>query len=106
MLDSYSRAVEAIRRHPGFKELVRRRGRLSLTLLALMLGTYFVLITLVAFAPGLLMQPLVEGSKITVGVFFAVFVIVFGIVMTGVYVRRANSELDELSDRVVMEAVK
>jgi uncharacterized membrane protein (DUF485 family) len=104
MQDSISRTVEAIRRDPRFDELVRRRRRLSLTLLALVLGTYFGLTTLVAFAPGLLLRPVADGSLVTVGILFAVSVIVLGGVMTGVYVRRANTELDELGARVLAEA--
>lgn len=104
MQDSVSRTVDAIRRNPQFDELVRRRARLSLTLLALMLGAYLGLTTLVAFAPGLLQQPVAAGSQLTVGIVLAVFVIVLGGVMTGVYVRRANTEFDELSARIIVEA--
>lgn len=104
MQDSISRTVEAIRRNPRFDELVRRRRRLSLTLLALVLGAYFALTTLVAFAPGLLLRPLAAGTHVTIGILFAVSVIVFGGAMTGVYVRRANTELDELGARILSEA--
>jgi uncharacterized membrane protein (DUF485 family) len=33
-------------------------------------------------------------------------VIVFTILITGIYVRRANSEFDELSERIKREALK
>lgn len=97
--------VEAIRRNPRFDELVRRRARLSLTLLALTLAAYFGLTTLVAFAPGLLLTPAAEGSRITVGIALAVAVIVLGWAMTGIYVR-ANDELDQLGNRIIEEAGK
>ena len=103
MKDPTASTVEAIRLDPRFDELVRRRARLSLTLLALTLAAYLGLTTLVAFAPGLLLTPAAEGSRITLGIVLAVFVIVLGWAMTYVYLR-ANAELDEMSSHIIAEA--
>ncbi len=106
MSDTDSKVIRSIGLHPRFSELVRRRSRLSSTLMIMVLSTYSLLIALVCFYPKLLGNTVSENSPITYAVLLSVFVVVFGACMTALYVRRANTELDELSDRVVWEAQK
>ena len=98
-----SASLETIERSPAFQELVTRRTAFGWTLSALVFILYFGFILLVAFAPGLLGTP-IGGSVITLGIPVGLFVIVAAFVLTGLYVRRANSEYDALVRRIVEEA--
>ena len=64
---------------------------------------YFGFILLVAFAPKFLGTPIGSGVM-TIGIPIGLFVIVSAFVLTGLYVRKANSEYDALVRRIVEEA--
>lgn len=81
--------------HPAFRELERKRSRLGWTLTAITLALYFGFILLVAFAPASLATPL-GGMTMTLGLPAGVGIILASILMTGIYVHRANTEFDEL----------
>ena len=60
----------------------------------------------VAFNPAALGQPISEGSMVTVGVAIELFMFIFFWSLTAVYVKRANSEFDALTQEIVKEAWK
>jgi uncharacterized membrane protein (DUF485 family) len=93
-----------IREEPLFRQLVDKRKRFAWTLCAAMLVIYFGFILVIAFAPKLLGTPIGTGVM-TVGIPVGLLVIVSAFVLTGVYVRRANSEFDPLTHKI-MEQVK
>ena len=66
---------------------------------------YFGFILLVAFNKPFLAQKLGAGVT-TVGMPLGVAVIVFTIIITWVYVRRANNEFDALNEQIVKGALK
>ena len=66
-----------------------------------MLVIYYGFIVVVAFAPKLLGTPVL--GVITLGIPVGVFIIVVAFVLTGIYVRRANSEFDELNRQIIEE---
>ena len=94
-------ATQRIRHHPKFLELERKRSRFSWGLTALMLAIYYGYIFVVAFAPGVLGQPLSPGSATTVGMPIGVGVILAAVLLTGAYVWRANGEFDRLTREIV-----
>jgi uncharacterized membrane protein (DUF485 family) len=85
--------------HPAFQELERKRSRLGWTLTAITLLIYFGFILLVAFSPATLATPL-GGMTMTLGLPVGVGIILASIVMTGIYVHRANSEFDDLVRKI------
>ena len=97
-------AYARIRRNPKFQELVRRRNGLARNLTIAMLVIYFGFILLVAFGKGLLGTPLGTDSVITVGIPVGLFVIVAAFVLTGIYVRKANTTFDELNKEVLADS--
>ncbi|RKT51300.1 uncharacterized membrane protein (DUF485 family) [Azonexus fungiphilus] len=101
-----SAMYERMRVNPKFQELVARRGRFAWTLAAIVLIMFYGFVMVVAFAPQSLGQPIAEGSRWTVGVVVELFMFIFFWVLTAVYVRRANTEFDALSQEVVREAWK
>lgn len=95
--------IERIERDPEFHALTQRRARLAWGLSAAMAAIYFGFILLVAFAPGFLATP-IGGGTMTVGIPLGVGVILSAFVLTGVYVRRANTEFDTQTQRIVERA--
>ncbi len=85
--------------HPKYQELKAKRSSFGWILTWLMMIVYYGFILLVAFNKELLSQKLGSGVM-TVGMPVGLFVIVFTIVITGIYVRRANSEFDDLTEEI------
>ena len=91
--------------NPKYQELKAKRSRLGWWLTIAMMVVYYGFILLVAFDKPFLAQRLGSGVT-TIGMPIGLGVIVFTIVITGIYVRRANREFDALSDEVVKGALK
>ena len=100
---THSARYERIRQSAQFHELCRSRGRLAWTLSAILLVLYFGFVLLVAFGQNFLGQPLTEGSVTTVGLPIGVGVILGAIVLTAIYVWRANTHFDEIVKRLMEE---
>ena len=88
-----------LRATPAFQELERTRGQLGWTLTALILVIYFGFVLLVAFAPKLMSTPVL--GTMTLGFPLGLGVILSAILLTGVYVLRANSRFDKLTRQIV-----
>ena len=91
-----------LRATPAFVALERSRGALGVALTVAMLAIYFGFLGLVAFAPAL-MGTRVFGTM-TLGFPLGLGVILSAILLTGIYVLRANKTFDVLTRRVVEEA--
>jgi len=98
--------VERILKHPKFEELVRKKSRLSQTLLIIILFIYYGFILLIAFAPSTLGTPVAPGRVMTVGIPVAIFVIISAFVLTGIYAFRANTEFDQITRELIEEIRK
>jgi len=92
--------IAEIKADPEFQKLVHARTRFSLILTALTLLVYFGFILLIAFAPGWLGQSL-SGGVTTIGIPLGVGVIVAAFVLTGIYVARANTAYDVLTQQLL-----
>ena len=83
-----------------FQELVAKRTRFAWVLSAAMLVIYFGFIFIIAFAPKSLGTPIGSGVT-TIGIPLGLFVIVSAFVLTGIYVRRANTEFDAITHEII-----
>lgn len=92
--------VDQIKSNPHYQELVAKRTSFSIKLSIAMLTVYFIFILTIAFYPSVLGTPLMSGSVITVGIPVGLGIILFAFILTGIYTKRANSEFDELSNKV------
>ena len=97
--------AERIQSHPKYRELKRERNRFGWLLTALMLFVYYGYIARIAFNKPFLAQPIGAGVT-TLGIPIGMGVIIFTIVITGIYVRRANGEYDRLTAEILKEASK
>lgn len=91
--------VEQIKNDPRYQELVSKRTRFAWLLSIAMLVVYYGFILVIAFDPSLLGVKLGDGVM-TWGIPVGVGIIVFAFVLTAVYVKRANSQFDDLSRQV------
>jgi len=101
-----SAMYQRMRANPKFQELVARRGRFAWTLAIVVLVMFYGFVMTVAFNPAALGQPVSEGSMLTVGVAAELFMFVFFWALTAVYVKRANTEFDALTQEIVKDAWK
>jgi len=88
-----------IRNNPYFVELEAKRGKFGWWLTAIMLVIYYGFIILVAFFKGFLGTPV--WGVITLAFPIGIGVILSAIVLTGVYVIRANGDFDALTRKIV-----
>ena len=91
--------------HPKYQELKAKRTSFGWWLTLAMMVVYYGFILLVAFNKGFLSQKLGAGVM-TMGIPIGFGVIVFTIVITAIYVRRANSEFDDLAAAVAKAVLK
>ena len=97
--------TQRILRDPKYQELKAKRSRFGWWLTLAMMLVYYGFILLVAFDKPFLATKLGTGVT-TVGMPLGLAVIVFTIVITGLYVRRANSEYDALTEQITKAALK
>lgn len=100
----HAQSCDRIRANPKFQQLVRTRSRLAWSLSAAVLGAYYLFMLVVAFYPQVLHTPLGDGRQLTLGIPVASALIVLSWLLTGWYVRSANTRFDGLSAQVLEES--
>lgn len=102
MEDKLAQRIAAL---PQYQELKAKRTRFGWWLTLAGMLAYYGFILLVAFDKPLLAQKIGAGVT-TLGMPIGVAVIVFTILITWVYVRRANTEFDALTEQIVKRAAQ
>ena len=101
-----SDVVERIQSYPKFLKMVSIRNNYSIIMSIMMMVVYFGYILLIAFNKQFLATKVSEGAVMSVGIPMGLGVLVFTIIITAIYVRRANTEFDAMKDEVIKEASK
>ncbi len=91
--------------NPKYQELKAKRSSFGWTLTWAMMIVYYGFILLVAFNKEFLSQKLGAGVM-TIGVPIGFGVIVFTVIITIIYVKRANSEYDDLTAAITKAVLK
>jgi uncharacterized membrane protein (DUF485 family) len=91
--------VEQIKNNPKYQELVSKRSKFAWTLSVIMLVIYYTFIMIIAFKPEVLGAKTGDGVM-TIGIPVGVAIIMIAFALTGIYVKRANGEFDELAQQV------
>ena len=94
-----------IRENPKFKELVSKRERLAWTLTGIVLVLFFGLFMTVAFNPTVLAIR-IGDSFVTTGLLMGLAQFILFWILTAVYVKRANSDFDALTEQLLRESMK
>ena len=98
--------VARIEKNPKFLKVVSTRNNYSIIMTLAMMVVYFGYILLVAFNKQFLATKISAGAVTSIGIPLGVGVLVFTIVLTAIYVRRANTEFDAMKDEIIKEASK
>ncbi|HJV75186.1 MAG TPA: DUF485 domain-containing protein [Noviherbaspirillum sp.] len=96
--------VQKIKSNQKYQKLVSVRSTYGWTLTWIMMIVYYGFILLIAFNKELLSAKMGTGVM-TWGMPIGLFVIVFTVIITGIYVRRANSEFDDLTAEIRKEVL-
>ncbi|WP_373016894.1 DUF485 domain-containing protein [Thiomicrorhabdus sp.] len=94
--------IEKIKNLPQYQQLVKERTGLAWKLSIAMLVVYYGYILLLAFDPAFF-TTIVSGSYVSIGFPVGVGIIIFAFLLTGYYVRKANSDFDELTAQIKKE---
>ena len=92
--------IEKVKANPKYHQLVSTRNSYGWIMTILMLVVYYGYILMIAFNKEFLAQKLGAGVT-SIGIPIGVGVILFTIIITGIYVRRANTEFDALNQQIV-----
>ena len=91
--------------HPKYQELKAKRSSFGWMLTWAMMIVYYGFIVLVAFDKQFLATKLGTGVM-TLGIPIGFGVIVFTVLITAIYVRRANREYDDLTAEITKAVLK
>jgi len=91
---------------PDFKRLVRGKWTIAIVLTIVLFIVYYGYILLIAFDKEWLATKLGAGYVTSIGIPMGVGVIIFTVIITTIYVRRANTEFDSEAAQVLKEAGK
>ncbi|RLA02328.1 MAG: DUF485 domain-containing protein [Gammaproteobacteria bacterium] len=89
--------------HPKFQQLVSSRGRMNLIFSLIIIIGYGIFVLGMAYAPELMSQPISPTGSITYGIAMGLFMIVTGVVSSGIYIRWANQKCDPLKQELLNE---
>ena len=93
------RMLARIQGDPNYQSLVRERSSFGWTLAIITLVLYYGFIAIVAFDPSLIATKV--SGVITVGILMGAGLIVASVLLTGLYVLRANTRYDDLNRAIV-----
>lgn len=95
--------IETIRQLPEYAALTRARKKIMWPLSLATIIVYFALILTIAFNPASLGNPIGDGVT-SIGMVLGLGVILFCMVITGIYVYYANRVLEPLTRAIVQKA--
>jgi len=90
---------ESVRNNPKYIELIKKRRSFSWSLSFIVLSVYYAFIMVIAFKPEILGQT-IGNSVTTIGIPIGLAIIVLCFILTGIYIRRANSDFDKLTNDI------
>lgn len=96
--------AQKISKNPIYNKLVTDRSRFGWTLTVIVLVCYLGFLYLVAFEKDLLATRIFSDGVTTLSIPVGIGMILITIILTGVYVRRANNQYDKLTEIVKKES--
>ena len=101
-----SELTQRIQGNLQYQHLIKARDALGWRLTTLVLIAYYGFILLVAFDKSLLATPIAAGMTTTWGIPAGFGVILLTIVLTAIYVRKANREYDHMMKEILEKEVQ
>ena len=91
--------VQKIKSNPKYQELVSKRSSFSLKLSIFVLAMFYAYILVIAFNKEILATKLGDGVM-TIAFPIGAAIILISFITTLIYVRRANSEFEDLTNQI------
>ena len=91
--------------NPKFAQMALQKSLLGWSFSAVMFAVYVVYILFIGIDPHSFAKPVSEGSIITWGIYVGLFVILFAIAITGIYVYLANGKFEKMTQEVVKDVM-
>jgi len=91
---------------PRFHALQKARSRLVWLLVAIVAGCFYGYLCGIAYFPEWFAQPLPLAAPLTLSIAYGAGLIVLCIVVTGIYVYRANREFDRINQQIIADAAE
>jgi len=101
-----SELTQRIQRNPQYQHLIRARDTLGWSLTILVLIAYYGFILVIAFDRFLFAAPIATGMTTTWGIPAGFGIILLTIVLTAIYVRKANREYDHMMQEILEKEVQ
>ena len=92
--------------NPMYHLLVKMRSSYSIVMTLCVMAVYYGYILLIAFDKEWLGAKLGTDMTTSIGIPLGVGVIVVTIILTNIYVRRANTQFDDMNAQIIKEASK
>ncbi|UOO83148.1 DUF485 domain-containing protein [Uruburuella testudinis] len=92
--------------HPKFQKMAAQKAVLGWLFSAVIFTVYVAFILFIGISPQVFATPVAPGSVTTWGIYVGLFVIVFSVVLTGVYVYIANGKFEQATREVVREVME
>lgn len=95
--------IDTIRQLPEYAALTRARKKIMWPLSLAVIVAYFALILTIAFEPAALGNPIGNGVT-SIGMVMGLGIIIFCMIITGIYVYYANRVLEPLTQAIRIKA--
>lgn len=86
---------------PDFQTMARRKSGIATIFSIITLIIYFGYLLMVGINKSLFIIPISPGATSTYGIYFGLGIILFAVVITGIYVKKANGEFDVMTRKIV-----
>lgn len=101
-----SELTQRIEKNAQYQHLIKTRNALGWRLTLVVFAAYYGFILIVAFDKQLFATPLAAGMTTTWGIPLGIGIILLTVVLTAVYVRKANSEFDPALKQILEKEVQ
>ena len=100
-----SELTRRIERNAQYQQLIKARNALGWSLTLLVFAAYYGFILIVAFDKSLFATPLAAGMTTTWGIPLGIGIILLTVLLTAIYVRKANSQFDPALKQILEKEV-
>ena len=101
-----SELTRRIERNAQYQQLIKARNALGWSLTLLVFAAYYGFILIVAFDKSLFATPLAAGMTTTWGIPLGIGIILLTVLLTAIYVRKANSQFDPALKQILEKEVQ
>lgn len=96
--------IKKILANEEFHKLARKKAILGWVFSLLIFVIYVAYITFIGLGSEIFSTPVKEGATTTWGIYIGLFVILFAVLVTGIYIYKANGEFEDITQKIVKDA--